>query len=53
MPLRSVCDTTLDSSRASVSDAPEIPSCPATARTVANKRRPQTGPQDIEQTSFI
>jgi len=26
MPLRSVCDTTLDSSRASVSDAPDIPS---------------------------
>jgi hypothetical protein len=53
MPLRSVCDTTLDSSRASVSDAPDNPSCPATARTIANKRRRHTELQVTERAGFI
>jgi hypothetical protein len=48
-----MCDTTLDSSRAKVSDAPDNPSCPATASTVASKRRRHTGPRGIERTRFI
>jgi hypothetical protein len=43
----------LDSSRANVSDALEIPSWPTTERTAANKRRRQNGARDIERAGFI